>query len=98
MVYIGIYSPRPGTIGAKKYEDNVPKTIKKQRWDKLNNWLRKTSLENNQQEIGNIKDVMISRKLKTGQYFGYTDNMKNIIIDAPAQGISIGDFAQVKIN
>jgi len=81
MIYIGIYSPRPGTIGAKKYKDNISKIVKKQRRNALNEQLRRISQENNIQEIGSSKDIMITRKLKNGQYFGYTDNMKNIVID-----------------
>lgn len=81
MIYIGIYSPRPGTIGAKKYEDNISKVIKKQRRNALNEQLRVVSQENNNQEVGTTKDIMITRRLKNGQYFGYTDNMKNIVVD-----------------
>jgi tRNA A37 methylthiotransferase MiaB len=51
MVYIGIYSPRPGTYGAKKYEDNVPMNIKKERRNTLNNLLIDISSENNMKEI-----------------------------------------------
>jgi len=39
MIYIGIYSPRPGTYGARKYEDNIPQKTKKQRHATLNNLL-----------------------------------------------------------
>ncbi|MBP7007639.1 hypothetical protein KBB05_02735 [Patescibacteria group bacterium] len=51
MIYIGIYSPRPGTIGAKRYIDNVPTKIKKQRWNRMNDLLISVSSSNNQQEI-----------------------------------------------
>ncbi|MCX6806871.1 MAG: MiaB/RimO family radical SAM methylthiotransferase [Candidatus Berkelbacteria bacterium] len=35
--YIAQYSPRPGTVSAKLYKDDVPKTEKKRRWQILNN-------------------------------------------------------------
>lgn len=102
MIYIGIYSPRPGTIWAKKYEDNVPMKIKKQRRNELNDLLKTISESNNQKEIGTTKQVMISRKLKNGDYFGYTDNMKNIVINTPVGADTIRpktwSFAQVQIT
>lgn len=99
-VYIGIYSPRPGTLWAKKYIDDIPKTIKKKRRDVLNDLLRSISASNNQKEIWDTKKVMISRLLKNNKYFGYTDNMKNIVIENnPAdQKLKIWDFANINIT
>lgn len=51
MVYMGIYSPRPGTIAAKKLKDDVPREVKKERWNVMNTLLRSHSEENNQAEI-----------------------------------------------
>jgi tRNA-2-methylthio-N6-dimethylallyladenosine synthase len=51
MIYIGIYSPRPGTLAQKKYPDEIPYKVKHARRDKLNTLLTEISLENNQQEI-----------------------------------------------
>jgi tRNA-2-methylthio-N6-dimethylallyladenosine synthase len=51
MIYIGIYSVRPGTYAARKYEDNVPVEVKKDRRHRLNELLKKISAENNAKEI-----------------------------------------------
>lgn len=51
MVYMGIYSPRPGTIAAKKLKDDVPRDVKKERRQRMNNLLRQISEENNEKEI-----------------------------------------------
>ena len=51
MIYMGIYSPRPGTYGARKYVDNVPREIKRQRHAQMNELLKQISHENNQKEI-----------------------------------------------
>jgi tRNA A37 methylthiotransferase MiaB len=78
--------------------------IKKQRWNELNDLLRTISEWNNQKEIGTTKQVMISRKLKNGDYFGYTENMKNIVVKMPVgthSNISeeiIWSFVQVRIS
>ena len=59
LIYMGIYSPRPGTIAARKFEDDVPAAIKKERRHRLNEVLKEVSAENNQTEIGTIKTAII---------------------------------------
>jgi tRNA-2-methylthio-N6-dimethylallyladenosine synthase len=68
MIYIGIYSVRPGTYAARKYEDNIPKEVKHDRRNRLNELLKKISAENNAQEIGGKRKVMLTKKtvLPTG--------------------------------
>jgi tRNA-2-methylthio-N6-dimethylallyladenosine synthase len=61
MIYIGIYSVRPGTYAARKYEDNIPKEVKHDRRHRLNELLKKISAENNAQEVGKIRTVMITK-------------------------------------
>ena len=51
MIYIGIYSPRPGTIAAKKYPDDISRTVKRERRKILNNLLKDISHDNNKKEI-----------------------------------------------
>ena len=51
MVYMGIYSPRPGTIAAKKLKDDIPREVKKERRQRMNEVLRRISQENNEKEI-----------------------------------------------
>jgi tRNA-2-methylthio-N6-dimethylallyladenosine synthase len=106
MIYIGIYSPRPGTFAAKNIPDDIPYKIKHQRRSRLNTLLKETSQENNQKEIGNIRTVLIDDiKEDKGEYsfIGHTDNMKQIIIQNPEYKIQNstrkpGDFVQAKIS
>lgn len=104
MIYIGIYSVRPGTYAARKYEDNIPKEVKHDRRNRLNELLKKISSENNAKEVGNIRTVMLIKKEILSntkvQYTGYTDNQKQIKIlykvyesSAPV----LGSFVKVKI-
>ncbi len=103
MIYIGIYSVRPGTYAARKYEDNIPKEVKHDRRNRLNELLKKISAENNVQEIWSIRKVMLTKKvtLPTGwyEYTAYTDNMKQTKIICPEHDSApeIGNFAQVEI-
>lgn len=81
MIYIGIYSVRPGTYAARKYEDNISKEIKHDRRNRLNELLKRISAENNQKEIGLTRTVMLTKKQRQGskiEFAGYTDNQKQI--------------------
>lgn len=100
MVYMGIYSPRPGTIAAKKLKDDVPREVKKERRTRMNDLLRRISLENNQSEIGTLREVMIN-KVTPEFIAGYSDNMKNVIVnDQTRQGkdITLGNFVKLRIK
>ena len=51
MIYMGIYSNRPGTFADRKYPDDIPYAVKHERRSRLNELLHRISEENNQQEI-----------------------------------------------
>ncbi|MEI6773795.1 MAG: radical SAM protein [bacterium] len=61
MIYIGIYSPRPGTLAAKNYPDNISRTVKRDRRNRLNELLKDISRKNNEKEIGKTKKILINK-------------------------------------
>jgi tRNA-2-methylthio-N6-dimethylallyladenosine synthase len=61
MIYIGIYSPRPGTLAEKKYPDTISRTVKRDRRNRLNNLLKDISRKNNKKEIGNTREVLVNK-------------------------------------
>lgn len=85
MIYMWIYSPRPGTFAAKNYSDDIPRSVKRDRRKRLNDVLTDISLKNNKKEIGKTRTVLIN-SISTFQHWNistiewYTDNMKQIII------------------
>ena len=103
MIYMGIYSNRPGTFADRKYPDDIPYSVKHERRSRLNKLLYQISTENNQQEIGKIRTraeeitllqirtMMINEIDANGDLYGYTDNMKQITVKANAKtkGIKI---------
>ncbi len=98
MIYIWIYSPRPGTYAHKNHPDNIDRKTKRNRRDQLNEILKKTSQENNQKEISQIRKIIIDKKDENNIYW-YTDNMKQITIKNNSEfKINIGDFIDVKIT
>lgn len=103
MVYIGIYSPRPGTLAAKNYSDNISREIKRDRRNRLNEVLKDISHKNNEKEIWKNKEILVN-KISKWILEGYTDNMKQIIIELKdwelkfKDKIKIGEFIMVKIT
>lgn len=80
MVYIGIYSPRPGTLAEKKYPDNISRTVKRDRRSRLNDLLKDISRKNNEKEIWNIKEILVN-KINKWMIEWYTDNMKQVLLE-----------------
>ena len=97
MIYIGIYSVRPGTIAARKYQDNVPEEEKKRRWQVLNDLLQNISFQNNQKEVGKIYDVLV-KTVWDSNAVGYNEQMKTIIFPLAQNSIKVGDFVKVRIT
>lgn len=92
MIYIGIYSSRPGTLAQKKYPDDISREVKRERWNRLNEVLKRISRENNEKEVGTVHEMLVNEiKTENGkrgtknemQLLGYTDNMKQIIVTLP---------------
>jgi tRNA-2-methylthio-N6-dimethylallyladenosine synthase len=97
MIYIGIYSPRPGTRAHKHLPDNISKEMKRERRNQLNNLLKEISKHNNVTEVGRSHTMIIDSE-DDKNYFGYTENMKQISIKKTDQTFKIGEFIDVKIT
>lgn len=96
MIYMWIYSPRPGTLAYRKYEDDIPYKVKHERWSRMNELLKKISKENNKSEIWNVR-TMIVNSVDEKWCYGYTDNMKQITIKKSDLKLNVWDFLDVKI-
>lgn len=98
MIYIGIYSPRPWTFGAKNYPDDIPYKVKRARRNALNTMLTDISYHNNKNDKNTWRPTMInSIHDKRGEW--YTDTMKQIVVDIPKDHpIALGDIVPVRIT
>jgi tRNA-2-methylthio-N6-dimethylallyladenosine synthase len=98
MSYMFFYSERPGTLAAKKYEDDIPEEVKKRRLQEVINLQNKLSLESNQKDIGTISKVLIEKvsKKSDNDLCGRNDQNKMVIF--PRGNHKIGDYVNVKIT
>lgn len=73
MAYIAMYSPRPGARSFK-WEDDVAKEVKKQRYQRLTACLEKISLKYNKALVNKEMDVLVrTTERKTGFLSGHNE-------------------------
>ena len=96
MIYMGIYSPRPWTFAYKQLKDDISAKVKHERWEKMNELLKKSSQENNKAEIWLVRKVLID-EINWNEWFGHTDNMKQIWWKIERKNVKAWEFVDVKI-
>jgi tRNA-2-methylthio-N6-dimethylallyladenosine synthase len=97
-IYSFMYSPRPQTVSAKIYEDDVSGHVKKERLTKVQKFQREISLAKNRGRIGAIEEILVdgSSKLKNGQIMGRTRN--NRIVNVTSSENGMGQLLPVRIT
>lgn len=97
MAYIAQYSVRPGAASSR-WEDDIPKAVKKERYHRLTEELTKHSLVYNQQLIGKTVEVLVrGHDRKAGYLSGYTEGKLVIRFAAEAENL-IGQIVKVEIK
>jgi tRNA-2-methylthio-N6-dimethylallyladenosine synthase len=93
-----MFSERPGTLAARKYEDDIPLKVKKRRLTEVINMQQKISLELNQADIGKTFEVLIEGDSKrSADDFKGRSSQNKMIIFPKGNGLKPGDYAEVKI-
>ncbi|MFT7604451.1 MAG: tRNA-2-methylthio-N6-dimethylallyladenosine synthase, partial [Saprospiraceae bacterium] len=99
MSYTFYYSERPGTLAARKYEDDIPLEVKKRRLAEVITVQRQVSFEQNQLDLGKTYKVLIEGDSKKSNLDFKGRNTHNQMIIFPKQeGIKIGDYVMVKVT
>ena len=93
-----MYSPRPQTVSAKLYEDDIPQAVKKERLAAVQSLQREIALRKNRQRLGGADEILVegSSRLKNGQMMGRTRG--NRIVNVHGPEALTGTFQQVRIN
>lgn len=99
MSYMFFYSVRPGTLAAKKLEDDVPLEVKKRRLQEIVELQNKISLDVNLKDIGKVFKVLIEGNSKRSDEEFKGRNSQNKMINFPKKaGLSPGDYTWVKVT
>jgi tRNA-2-methylthio-N6-dimethylallyladenosine synthase len=97
MAYIAMYSPRPGAQSFR-WDDDIPKEVKKQRLQTLSDKLEAISLEYNNQLIDKeIKVLVRTTERKTGYLSGHTEGKIVTRILSKDQSL-IGKFVTINVT
>ncbi|SHL63998.1 tRNA-i(6)A37 thiotransferase enzyme MiaB [Chitinophaga jiangningensis] len=98
LAYMYFYSERPGTLAARRYQDDIPEEVKKRRLAEIVELHRRHSLEGMQREVGRTYKVLVegTSKRSAEELFGRNDQNKVIVF--PKENYQKGDYVMVKVD
>lgn len=97
MSYMFYYSERPGTLAAKKYEDDVSLEVKKRRLSEIIELQNRKSLEHNHRDVGNVFEILIEGTSKRSEDDFKGRNQQNKMFNFPKkEGLKKGDYVMVR--
>lgn len=100
MSYMFFYSERPGTLAARRYQDDVPEEVKKRRLDEIVKLQNRLSRESNQQDVGKVFKVLIEGDSKRSNLDWMGRNSQNKVIVFPKEHYTLnkGNYVMVKVS
>jgi tRNA-2-methylthio-N6-dimethylallyladenosine synthase len=96
--YMFYYSERPGTLAAKKFEDDIPLEVKKRRLAEIIEKQSQLSHERNKLDLGKEQLILIEGSAKKSDQQLKGRNSANKVVIIPAGHAKKGDYVKVKIT
>jgi tRNA-2-methylthio-N6-dimethylallyladenosine synthase len=98
--YMFAYSERPGTLAAKRYQDDVSEADKKKRLDEIIALQAQLSLESNLQDVGRTFEVLVEgdSKKSNKDWCGRNSQNKMIVFPKTDAPITKGMYVQVAVT
>ncbi len=96
--YMYLYSERPGTMAARKLEDDVPMEVKQRRLSEIIALQREHCQYRTERHIGEIQEILIEGPSKKSDAHWMGRNSQNTVAVFPKENYTIGDFVMVKMN
>lgn len=100
LAYMFMYSERPGTLAARRYQDDVGEEVKKRRLQEIVELQHKHQAENMRKDVGKTFTVLIEgdSKRSSSDWFGRNDQNKVIVFPKTNHPLNKGQYVDVKIN
>ncbi|MEM9920927.1 MAG: tRNA (N6-isopentenyl adenosine(37)-C2)-methylthiotransferase MiaB [Bacteroidota bacterium] len=99
MSYMFYYSERPGTLAARKYEDDIPLEVKKRRLQEVIRLQNQKSFRHNQKDIGKQFKVLIEGNSKRSEdQFKGRNSQNKMIVFPKREGLKVGDYVEVIVR
>jgi tRNA-2-methylthio-N6-dimethylallyladenosine synthase len=96
--YMFYYSERPGTLAAKKYQDDIPLATKKRRLQEIIARQQELSLKRNQRDIGKTFKVLVEGPSKKDPAQLQGRNSANKVIVFDNEGFHKGQYVEVEVH
>lgn len=96
--YMFAYSERPGTLAARKMEDDVPEEVKKRRLQEIVDLQQILSEKRTKRFLGRTVEILIEKESKKSNLHWSGRNSENVVTVFPKENYKEGDFVLVKIN
>ncbi len=96
--YMFAYSERPGTMAARKMEDDVPEPVKKRRLQEIVDLQQRIAMERTKRFVGQTVEVLIEKTSKRSDEHWSGRNSQNTTVVFPKGNYKVGDFVLVKVN
>ncbi|MFZ1786238.1 MAG: radical SAM protein [Ferruginibacter sp.] len=98
LAYMYYYSERPGTLAARRFEDDVPLDVKKRRLQEMIDLHRIHSLQSMQRDVGKTFTVLVEgvSKKSDNDLIGRTGQNKVVVF--PKGNLKPGEYIHVKID
>ena len=98
MSYMFFYSERPGTLAAKRYEDDIPELVKKRRLQEVIEVQNRLSRNSNLEDLGKTFKVLIEGDSKRSDqdWVGHSSQNKVIVFPKANHNLKKGDYVLVK--
>ncbi len=96
--YMFAYSERPGTLAAKKLEDDVPEDVKKRRLTEIVNLQRKHCSFRTEACVGKTLEVLIEKESKKSSDHWAGRTSQNTVVVFPKENYKIGEFVMVYVQ
>ena len=96
--YMYFYSERPGTLAARKYEDDVPEDSKRRRLSEVIEVQHEVSRKLNAAQLGKIHRVLVEAQSKKNADEWMGRNEQNLKVIFPRSTYAIGDYVDVRIE
>jgi tRNA-2-methylthio-N6-dimethylallyladenosine synthase len=100
LSYMFFYSERPGTLAARRYEDDIPEDVKKRRLDEIVHLQNKLSHESNVRDLGKTFKVLIEgdSKKSGNDWKGRNSQNKMLVFPKGDHKVNKGDYVMVKVT
>ncbi|MBP9793605.1 MAG: tRNA (N6-isopentenyl adenosine(37)-C2)-methylthiotransferase MiaB [Flavobacterium sp.] len=96
--YMFAYSERPGTLAARKMEDDVPEPVKMRRLQEVVDLQQEISAKRTARFLNQTVEVLIEKESKKSNAHWSGRNSENVVTVFPKENYKPGDFVLVKVT